>query len=140
MSAEARPLPVAERQGLFFHDNAKLMMLCLHTNSALHAIQTEFNRNFPGLKLDFIFHGDEKLNLSSRFHQPFSQTPVSEICPGCSGADIIIDETMTTKEVEELFENSWHLPAQVYANINGYWQKNRKTESSRLYQYAIQAN
>ena len=108
------------------------MNLHLHTDLPLGEIQSEFTKKFPGLKIDFIFHGDEKLNLSSHHHSSFLFTPVEEFYPDCTAVTIIIDESMTTREVEELFENSWHLPAKVYAEIGGYWQKNRKTESRRL--------
>ena len=108
------------------------MNLHLHTNSPLFEIQSAFKKSFPGLKIDFIFHGDEKLNLSSHHHSSFLSTPVEEFYPDCTAVNIIIDESMTTREVEELFEDSWHLPAKVYVEIGGYWQKNRKTESHRL--------
>jgi hypothetical protein len=108
------------------------MILHLHTHSPLHEIQSEFARNFPGLRLDFIFHGTEKLNLSSHLHHSFSCSPVQEFCADHTKEDIVIDDSMTTKEVETLFENYWHLPAQVYADIDGYWQKNRETECRRL--------
>ena len=108
------------------------MPLQLHTNSPLSEIQSEFTKKFPGLKVDFIFHGDEKLNLSSHYHSSFLFTPVEEFYPDCEAENITIDESMTTREVEQLFENNWHLPAKVYVKIAGYWQKNRKTESRRL--------
>ncbi len=108
------------------------MELRLHTNSPLGEIQSEFTKNFPGLKIDFIFHGDEKLNLSSHHHSSFLSTPVEEFYPDCIADNIIIYESMTTRQVEELFEDSWHLPAKVYVEIGGYWQKNRHTESRRL--------
>lgn len=134
MGAEAQPLPAAERQGPFIHPLSGInkMILRLHNDALIHDLRDEFAGKFPGLKLDFIFHGDEKLNLSSLFNHPFSCTQVKEICPDCAVQEIIIDEDMTTKEVEELFENSWHLPAQVYARVDGYWQKNRETETSSL--------
>jgi hypothetical protein len=108
------------------------MPLILHTYSHLTEIQSEFSKKFPGLKLDFIFHGDEKLNLSTPLHHSFSNAPVQDLCTNCAGNDLTVDESMTTKEVEDLFENNWHLPAKVYVAIDGYWQKNRKTENSRL--------
>ena len=111
------------------------MKLHLHTNSPLGEIQSEFTKKFPGLKIDFIFHGDEKLNLSSHHHSSFLFTPVEEFYPDCAVENISIDESMTTKEVEILFENCWHLPAKVYADIDGYWQKNKKTEGSKLKEY-----
>jgi|CXWL01.1.fsa_nt_gi hypothetical protein len=108
------------------------MTLRLHTNSSLYDIQSEFARKFPGVKLAFIFHGDEKLNLSSHLHHSFSYAPVEGFCSDHTVEDIIINELMTTKEVEGLFENYWHLPAQVFVDIDGYWQKNKQTESWRL--------
>lgn len=115
------------------------MTLHLHTNSPLHKIQSEFTKKFPGLKLDFVFHGDEKLNLSSHHHNSFFFTPVEEFYPDCAVENISIEESMTTKEVEDLFENYWHLPAKVYADIDGYWQKNRITECSLLKEYILPA-
>ncbi len=111
------------------------MPLLLHTKTHLDEIQSEFNREFPGLKLSFIFDGDEKLNFSMPLQHSFSYAPVEYISPGCVPGDLLIDETMTIREVELLFETSWHLPAQVFAAIDGYWQKNSKTGSSRLKEY-----
>ena len=111
----------------------------LYTNSNLQEIQSGFSKGFPGLKLDFIFHGDEKLNVSFHFHHSFLFIPVEELCPACAGDDIVIDESMTTKEVEALFESHWHLPAMVYAEIGGYWQRNNKTECIRLKEYKYPA-
>jgi hypothetical protein len=108
------------------------MILRLHTNAQIRDLRDDFAGTFPGLKLDFIFHGDEKLNLSCSFNHPFPYTAVKEIYPDCDAEEIIIDENMTTREVEELFESRWRLPARVYARIDGYWQKNKKTESSSL--------
>lgn len=108
------------------------MPLHLHTNSPLGEIQSAFTKKFPGLKVDFIFHGDEKLNLSSQHHSSFLFTPVEEFYPDCTADNITIDESMTTRQVEQLFEEQWHLPAKVYVEIGGYWQKNRQTESRRL--------
>jgi hypothetical protein len=107
------------------------MKIRLHTYSSLFEIQSDFTKKFPGVKIDFIFHGDEKLNLSSH-HSSFLFTPVEEFYPDCAADNIIIYESMTTREVEELFESHWHLPAKVYVEIGGYWQKNKKTESRRL--------
>ena len=111
------------------------MTLILHTYSHLQEIQSEFTKNFPGLKLDFIFHGDEKLNLSIPLHHSFSHSPIKYFFSGSVLGELVVDESMTTKEVEDLFENYWHLPARVYANIGGYWQKNKKTEDTRLKEY-----
>ncbi len=108
------------------------MNLHLHSNSHLLEIQDAFTKSFPGFKIDFIFHGDEKLNLSSHHHSSFLFTPVEEFYPDCTADNIIIYESMTTRQVEELFESHWHLPAKVYVEIGGYWQKNRQTESRRL--------
>lgn len=108
------------------------MSLHLHSNAPLFEIKSGFSKKFPGLKLDFIFSGEEKLNLSSPHNYSFSTTPVEELSQLVATKDIIIDELMTTKEVEELFERHWHLPAKVYVEIGGYWQKNRKTECSSL--------
>ena len=111
------------------------MILHLHTNSPLHKIQSKFTKYFSGLNLDFFFHGDEKLNLYSHHPYSFFFTPVKEFYPDCIVENISIEESMTTKEVEDLFENHWHLPAKVYADIDGYWQKNRRTECSLLKEY-----
>ncbi|MBK7561974.1 MAG: hypothetical protein IPI68_10705 [Chitinophagaceae bacterium] len=108
------------------------MSLHLHSNAPLFEIQSGFSKKFPGLKLDFIFEGDEKLNLSAHHKYSFANTPVEELTQPGITKDIIIDELMTTKEVEELFEMNWHLPAKVYVEIGGYWQKNRKTECRSL--------
>lgn len=108
------------------------MPLHLFCNAPLFEIKSGFLKKFPGLKLDFIFSGDEKLNLSSLHNYSFSTIPVEELSQLVVTKDIIIDEFMTTKEVEELFEMNWHLPAKVYVEIGGYWQKNRKTECSSL--------
>lgn len=108
------------------------MSLHLYTGSPLHEIQSEFAKSFPGLKLDFIFHGDEKLNLSSHLHYSFLYTPLSEFCQDCAGENITIEDSMTLKEVEDLFNNCWHLPAQVYVDTDGYWQKNKATECKQL--------
>lgn len=113
------------------------MPLILHIYSHLKEIQSKFTKKFPRLKLDFVFHGNEKLNLSSHHHYSFFFTPVKEFYPDCSVDNINIDESMTTKEVEELFENYWHLPAKVYADIDGYWQKNNRTECSLLKEYIL---
>lgn len=115
------------------------MTLHLHSHSPLHKIQSEFTKNFPGLKLDFVFHGDEKLNFSSHHPYSFFFTPVKEFYPDCTVGNTSIDESMTTKEVEDLFENYWNLPAKVYAIIDGYWQKNRKIEGSLLKEYFLLA-
>lgn len=42
---------------------------------------------------------------------------------------------MTVKEVETLFNNYWHLPAQLYVITDGYWQKNKTTEGKQLKEY-----
>ena len=113
------------------------MTLQLYPNSPLDKIQSEFKKYFPGLKLEFVFHGDEKMNLSSHHNYSFSFTPVEEFYPDCTAENINIDESMTTKEVEELFKNYWNLPSKVYAIIDGYWQRNRKIEGSMLKEYIL---
>ena len=111
------------------------MTLHFFTNSSLQAIQSGFSKNFPRLKIDFNFQGDEKLNLSSHFHHSFLFIPIETLYPDCAKVNIIIDESMTTKEVEALFESKWHLPAIVYAEVDGYWQRNNKTTNSRLNEF-----
>ena len=104
------------------------MTLYLYNDSSLYEIKNEFNRAFPGLKLDFIFHGDEKLDFISHLHHSFSFAPVKELYPGCEAGNIEIEESMTIKEVEALFENNWHLPAKIYVTVEGYLLKNQSTE------------
>ena len=116
------------------------MPLLLHTYSHLHEIQSAFSSSFPGLKLDFFFQGDEKLNLSLPLHHSFSFAPVQDFCAAGAASDLVVEDSMTIKEVEDLFENSWHLPAKVYAAIDGYWQKNPKTEARRLKEYIPHPN
>ncbi len=111
------------------------MVLHFFSNSSLQSIQSGFSKNFPRLKIDFIFQGNEKLNLSSHFHYSFLFIPVEKFYPDCAKENIVIDESLTTKEVEDLFENQWHLPAIVSAEVNGYWQRNNKTKNSRLTEF-----
>ncbi len=111
------------------------MTISLHTCSPLQEIQSTFTKYFPGLKIDFIFHGNEDLVFSNAHHSSFLFTPVCELYPDCTEEQIVLKETMSTKEVELLFENAWHLPAKVYADVDGYWQKNSKTENQLLKEY-----
>ena len=113
------------------------MKLQLCPNSPLDKIYAEFKKYFPGLKLEFVFHGDKKLNFSSHHPYSFFFTPVKKFYPDCTVENINIEESMTTKEVEELFKNYWNLPVKVYAIIDGYWQKNRKIEGSQLKEYIL---
>ncbi len=115
------------------------MTLLFVTSSSLQDIQSGFSKNFPRLKLDFIFRGDEKLNLSSHFQRSFLFIPVEKLYPECAKENIVINESMTTKEVEVLFESQWHLPAIVYAEVDGYWQRNNKTTNSRLNEFCYPA-
>ena len=116
------------------------MALHFFSNSSLEAIQSGFSKNFPRLKINFIFQGDENLNLSSHFHHSFLFIPVEKFYPDCAKENIVIDESMTTNEVEALFENKWHLPAIVYAEVDGYWQRNNKTKNSRLTEFRYPAS
>jgi hypothetical protein len=108
------------------------MNLHLYSHSPLREIQEIFNRHYPGLKLDFIFKGDEQLSFSSSFSHSFLLSPVDELCDDCPSEDIVLEDDMTTKDAEDLIRKCWHLPAIVYAAINGYWQKNSKTDCSLL--------
>ncbi len=128
-------LPVYRGAFSPFSDCNSKMSLHLHTSSPLCEIQSEFSKNFPGLKLEFIFHGDEQLNLSSNLHHSFLYTPVNEFLENCTCENIIIEDSMTLKEVESIFKTSWHLPAQVYVITGGYWQKSRSTEGKQLKEY-----
>lgn len=112
------------------------MALHFFSNSSLQVIQSGFSKNYPRLKIDFIFQGDENLNLSSHFQHSFLFIPVETLYPDCAKENIVIDELMTTKEVENLFEGQWHLPAIVYAEVDGYWQRNNKTKNSRLTEFS----
>jgi hypothetical protein len=126
-----------DRRGLFWLTFFSTIKMALHffSNSSLQSIQSGFTKNFPRLKIDFIFQGNEKLNLSSNFHQSFLFIPVETLFPDCAKLNIVIDESMTTNEVEALFESQWHLPAIVYAEVDGYWQRNNKTKNSRLTEF-----
>lgn len=108
------------------------MTLELHPDCLLHEVREQFSEKFPGLKLDFVFNGNEKLNFCSLLHRPFPSMPIQEIYADSVGHDIAIDDSMTTHEVEALFAQEWHLPAKVFASVGGYWERNKQIEKSRL--------
>ena len=90
---------------------------------SLHDLQTGFEKKFPGLKLEFIFSGNEKLNLASHLSSSFPYVSLKEICPNCPSEGIEMDETMTTGDVEKLLKSRLNLPACIYVSNGGYWQK-----------------
>lgn len=104
----------------------------IDNNTHLDKLQAWFSHSFPGTRLEFIFSGTEKLKLDNRLSKSFPHVAIKEICPDCPPEGISIDETMTIKDIELLLENRLHLPAGIYVNIGGYWQKNKSTGQLKL--------
>ena len=108
------------------------MRLHIENNSYLNDIQESFHQLFPDLKLEFLFNGNEGLNLSAQLGKSFPHIRINEFCHSCKMAFLDIESKMTVKEVETLFRQYFGLPAHVFVKEGNYWLKSSAFDSRQL--------
>ena len=105
--------------------------LHIDVSSYLNDVQDNFQRLFPGFKLEFQFNGNEKLHFHARLEHSFPHVPINELCHPRKAA-LDIEEKMTVREVETLFRRHFGLPARVSVKAGKYWLKSHAFDSRRL--------
>lgn len=108
------------------------MPLHIHSRFSLSEIQQVFQQQFPALKIEYSFKGNESFQTRLPQGKPFPRMRINELMPQKSDADLFIDETMTVEEVEYLFWKKFELPVQVYTRKGGYWLKTALSNSLQL--------
>jgi hypothetical protein len=108
------------------------MKIQISDNRKIMAIQDEFNRMFPYLKLEFF----------SKPHKPGGQSPKnliehnSKTLAECrvihKEGDLVITPTMTVIDLEQSFYNNYGLSAHVFRKSGRVWLETTVTDGWTL--------
>ncbi len=108
------------------------MEIRINDSRAISAIQEEFNRAFPYLKIEFFKHG----------HRSGEGSPLDDMIPADTNigswrtkhgeADFHIDGNMTVEQVEKAMEEKFGIAAQIFRLSGKVWLETTVTDSWTL--------
>ena len=95
-------------------------------------IQGEFSSLFEGLKIEFykVGHADHK--GSKKEDQYPSSKVLADIRTTHQSGDLVIDDKMSTAELEEAFETKFGLNVQVFRKSGNIWLQTSATDDWSL--------
>lgn len=94
--------------------------------------KNDFNRTFPGLKIEFYKKHHDAFQGSMAYGQYEEDLTFEEINPSIWCCEIDLGVNQTTKEVEEFFENRCGLHVQIFRKSKNLWLQTSKTDDWTL--------
>ncbi len=98
----------------------------------IKVIQEEFNRMFPGLKIEFytIPHSS-KSGTPEKFHIK-SSVRLKEIFPDVATKEVAVSASMTVTELEQKIQNTLRVGAQIFRKSGNVWLQTITTDNLTL--------
>lgn len=108
------------------------MTIHVTTDSFISDVQQQFQRSFPGLKLEFFFTANDKVIPSTHLHHSFPFVRIKELNQLSRKRQLDITGEMTICEVEKKFRRKFGLPARIYKKVGDYWLKKASMDRCQL--------
>lgn len=110
--------------------NTTIMIIEIDNTKVIQEIQTEFNKAFPYLMINFFDHGHKEFKGNSKKEMLPLGTKLSSIKH--KNGKIEINEDMTVSELEHLFKTEFGLNVQVFRKSGRSWLETTVTDSWTL--------
>ena len=118
----------------FMFINPIAMRLHIASNRLISEIQTEFNRLFPFLKIEFFNNRSlQRTGFSAQQILPYSRK-IGEGQPAITEGDIEITEDMKVNVLEKQFKDQFGLAVQVFRKSGNLWLETTMTDNWTLQQ------
>jgi len=97
-------------------------------------VQSEFNKAFPFLRIEFLRHARNRQNDQSAVTNKFFDSTLSfgEISKNVAEYFIEVEDNTTVKELEYIFTNNVGLPALVFRKSGNIWMETTITANWTL--------
>lgn len=110
------------------------MKLMVSDERTISAIQADFNRFFPYLKVEF-FRAPHKIGEGSARNLLYDNSRTIKECRvKRNEGEIVLENEMTVTELEALFLNQFGLSAQIFRKSGNVWLETSATDSWTLRQ------
>ena len=111
------------------------MILHIDKNMTLGEVQTAFSQLFPFLKIGFFLdrNKDNSLSADEMIHNP--KMTVASIRDVDFDGDLQIEATMTAKQLESAFWNTYGLEVQLFRRSGNTWLVTKNTDDWTLIQH-----
>ena len=106
--------------------------MIIQDSKTIKQIQEEFHTMFPGLKIEFYRIPHDQFKGSLKENQYESDLHLFEVREHHNEGEIIINQEMTVRQLEGLFEELYGLHAQVFRKSNYVWLQTSKTDDWTL--------
>ena len=106
-----------------------MLKMAITEGKTIVDIQTEFNRYYPYLKLEFFWGVGKK----DKYHRLTDTTiKVENISNSMHGGTIQLSDTMTVSNLEDIFSSRFGLQVQVFRKSGNLWLETTKTDNWTL--------
>lgn len=101
-------------------------------NKKVAALQQEFNEAFPYLKIEFFSREHERRGGSLRQEMLSPDTELGQLQKKPTAGSIMLKDSMTVSELEELFKQHFGLAVQVFRKSGRSWIETTVTDDWTL--------
>ena len=108
------------------------MRLSLNAYNTVKEVKDAFSKAFPYLKVEFYSEPHQRGEASSPHKRVLPDTILIDVTGIMKEGEINIEPNQTIAEVEDLFQNQYSLPIQIFRNSNGTWIETTKTDNLTL--------
>lgn len=106
------------------------MTLEIDANRTLSDIKSQFNKEFPYLKLEFFSKKHEKFEATEKSHLLKDNVKLTELSVGSCKLEITKD--MSVEQLETLFQQKCKLNVQVFRKSGKIWLESTVTDNWSL--------
>jgi len=108
------------------------MKISINDNRKIHAIQEEFNLEFPFLKIEFFSKPHTSGGQSSKKLMKSSSKTLGECRTIHNNGEIFINAEMTVDELEQRFMDVYGLSVQIFRKSGTVWLETSVTDGWTL--------
>ncbi len=108
------------------------MKITINDHRKIFAIQDEFNKVFPFLKLEFFSKSHKAFGASSKKIIKKNSKCIHECRTIHNNGDVTITSNMTVNELEQNFSNMYGLNVQVFRKSGKSWLETTVTDNWTL--------
>lgn len=110
------------------------MILKIESDKTIALIQQEFNTAFPFLKIEFFKNGKTLQRMYTTKQLVNNEATLAAARLTSVQGEILVADTMTVKELEQDFFNSFGLTVQVFRKSGRLWLETTMTDNWTLKQ------
>ena len=108
------------------------MLLYIHDNRTLKELQDDFNLAFPYLRLEFFSKPHGKGVASAEKNKLNNYMQLIAVRASHRNSAVEIQEWHSVKEVEQMLQNDYKLPVQIYHFTRAGWIETIVTDEATL--------